>query len=264
VNAISKTTRACLYNSFNFDFARLQRCHRPGIRMVHRVDGPLSEYRGWDDGTDRRIWEINQELAGATIFQSNYSLEKHVDLGWQFTAPVVIPNAADPAIFHSRGRSPFSKDRKIRLISSSWSDNPNKGAAFYQRLEKMLDWHRFDYTFVGRSQITFERIRMLDPLPSPELAELLRQHDIYLTASRNDPCSNSVIEALACGLPCLYLNSGGHPELVGEAGFAFISEEEALAQLDLLVEEYEERQGKIAVPSLEKVAERYLAVLGLA
>ena len=37
----------------------------------------------------------------------------------------------------------------------------------------------------------------------------------------NDPCPNTVIEALSCGLPILYSNSGGVPELVGaNAGIA--------------------------------------------
>jgi glycosyltransferase involved in cell wall biosynthesis len=262
-NSISLSTRACLYNSFNFDFDSLRRFRRPGCRMVHRVDGPIGVYRGWDDGTDERIWQINHELADVTVFQSRYSLEKHVELGLRFTNPVVIANAADPAIFHARGRSPFNRGRKIRLISSSWSDNPNKGGPFYRRLEEHLDWSRFSYTFVGRSQVDFARIRMVDPVPSQEVAELLRAHDIYIAASRNDPCSNSVIEALACGLPCLYLDSGGHPELVGEAGFSFASEEEALARLDQLVQEYEKRQAKISIASIDEVAQRYLAVMGL-
>jgi glycosyltransferase involved in cell wall biosynthesis len=262
-NTISASTRACLYNSFNFDFDRLRRFQRPGCRMVHRVDGPIGAYRGFDDGTDQRIWQINHELADATIFQSRYSLEKHEEMGLKFANPVVIANAADPAIFHARGRMPFDRGRKIRLLSSSWSDNPNKGTPFYRRLEEKLDWSRFSYTFVGRSQVDFARIRMIDPVPSEQVAELLRDHDIFITASRNDPCSNSVIEALTCGLPCLYLASGGHPELVGEAGFAFASEEEAVARLDQLVQEYEERQARIAVASLEEVASRYLTVMGL-
>lgn len=264
VNTISSSTRACLYNSFNFDFDRLRRFQRPGCRMVHRVDGPIGVYRGWDDGTDERIWQINHELADATVFQSRYSLEKHLELGLTFTNPVVITNAVDPVIFHVGGRVPFDRGRKIRLISSSWSDNPNKGAPFLRRLEEKLDWSRFSYTFVGRSQEHFTRINLVDPVPSQEVAELLRAHDIFITASRNDPCSNSVIEALACGLPCLYLNSGGHPELVGEAGFPFSSEEEAVARLDQLVRDYEDRQAKISVPAFDEVAIRYLAVMGIA
>jgi glycosyltransferase involved in cell wall biosynthesis len=45
--------------------------------------------------------------------------------------------------------------------------------------------------------------------------------DAYLALTYNDACPNAVIEAMACGLPVLYSNSGGTPELVGEeAGVA--------------------------------------------
>ncbi len=262
-NTISRTTRACLCNSFNFDFERLRPLGRAGCRMVHRVDGPIGVYRGWDDGTDRRIWQINHELADATVFQSQYSLQKHLELGLTFKAPCVIMNAADPRIFHSQRQIAFNRQRKIRLISISWSDNPNKGAATYKWMEDHLDWHRFEYSFVGRSQIQFERIRMLPPLSSEPLAELLRQHDIYVAASRHDPCSNALIEALACGLPALYLNSGGHPEIVGRAGLGFSSEVEIPVLLDQLVEEYLERQAQIVLPPLAQTVDRYLAVMGM-
>src|SRR3954447_2295130 len=53
-NTLSGGTPACLFNSFNFDFVRLRRFARGDARMVHRVDGPVGTYRGFDDGTDRR------------------------------------------------------------------------------------------------------------------------------------------------------------------------------------------------------------------
>ena len=76
--------------------------------MVHRVDGPIGVYRGFDDGTDERIARLNAELAAATILQSGFSLEKHRELGIELRDPVVVPNAVDPAIFHppaNRSRS---------------------------------------------------------------------------------------------------------------------------------------------------------------
>lgn len=260
-NTVSRTTRACLFNSYNFNFERLRRFQRAGCRMVHRVDGPMSVYRGRDDGSDLKIWQVNQELADATIFQSNYSLQKHIELGYAFKAPCVIMNAAKPEIFHPH--IPFDRQRKIKLISTSWSDNANKGAAIYRWLDEHLDWERFEYTFVGRSQIQFERIQMFAPVPSAQVAELLRQHDIYITASRYDPCSNSLIEALSCGLPALYLQSGGHPEIVGDAGFGFSAPEDISDLLKQLVAEYEARQAQIAIPTLAEVADRYLAVMGI-
>jgi glycosyltransferase involved in cell wall biosynthesis len=232
--------------------------------MVHRVDGPIGVYRGRDDGTDRRIWEINQELADATVFQSRYSLDRHRELGLQFRSPYVVLNTADPSIFHSHGRIPFDRRRRVRLISSSWSDNPNKGAATYKWIEDHLDWDRFEYTFVGRSPIRFDRIRMLGPVPSARLSTVLRQHDVYIAASRNESCSNSLIEALSCGLPALYLQSGGHPEIVGEGGLGFVHEQEIPELLDRLVDDYEARQQRISVPSLAEVTDQYLEAMGVA
>lgn len=262
-NTISKRTRACVFNSFNFDFDRLRRLRRSGCRMVHRVDGPIGGYRGQDDGTDEQIYKINQEIADTTVFQSQYSLEAHKVLGMEFKAPVAIMNAVDFRIFYSGDRRAGLQGRKVRLISTSWSSNPNKGAATYQWLDEHLDWDRFEYTFVGRAKASFGHIRMIPPVASQELAALLRQHDIYITASLHDPCSNALLEALACGLPAIYAASGGHPEIVGEAGFGFSSPEAVPALLDRLVDEYEQRRERIAIPTLAQVTDQYLSVMGL-
>jgi glycosyltransferase involved in cell wall biosynthesis len=260
VNRVSGRTPACLYNSFNFDFSRLRRFRRDGVRMVHRVDGPIGVYRGFDDGTDRRIVEING-LADATILQSQYSFDKHRELGLTLRDPVVIPNTVDPSIFHPPAARDPLDGRRVRVIASSWSNNPRKGGEILVWLDRNLDFDTFELTFAGRTQQRFERIRVVDPLPSEPLAELLRAQDVYLAPSRDDPCSNALLEALACGLPAAYLRSGGHPELVGEAGIGFDDAEEVPAALSRLIAEHEQRRAKIRVAALRDVADRYLEVL---
>jgi glycosyltransferase involved in cell wall biosynthesis len=263
-NRISAETPACLFNSFNFDFRRLRRfATRGGARMVHRVDGPIGAYRGFDDGTDARIAEVNAALASATIFQSEFSLAKHRELGFQLRAPVVIPNAVDPAIFHPpASREPLA-GRRVRLIASSWSDNPRKGAETLGWLDRRLDPDRFELTFAGRPPAAFERFRVVGALDSHALAELLRTQDAYIAPSRDDPCSNALLEALACGLPAAYRDSGGHPELVKAGGLPFRTDEELGAVLERLVGELDARRAAISTPSLASVADRYLEVLGL-
>jgi len=260
LNRLSGETPALLYNSFNFDFARLKRFARTGVRMVHRVDGPVGTYRGFDDGTDRRIVEINRDFADATILQSAYSLDKHRELGLALRDPVVIRNSVDPAIFHP-AQARVARGSRLRVIASSWSDNPRKGADILSWLDANLDFDSFEVTFAGNTQTTFENIQVVDPLPSEELAELLRAQDAYLAPSRDDPCSNALLEALACGLPAAYLRSGGHPELVGEGGLGFDSAEELPAVLSRLRDELDERRRAIRVPSIDEVADRYLEVL---
>jgi glycosyltransferase involved in cell wall biosynthesis len=260
-NRISRSTPACLYNSFNFDFARLERFAREGVRMVHRVDGPIGVYRGFDDGTDGRIVRINAELADATVLQSRYSLDKHRELGLELRDPVVIPNAADPEIFYPPAAHESVSGRRLRVIATSWSDNPRKGSDILRHLDLSLDFDSVELTFAGNAAAMYERIRTVAPLPSESLAELLRTHDVYLATSRDDPCSNALIEALACGLPAAFLRSGGHPELVGDGGIGFDDAEEVPGVLARLRDELEERRAAIRVTPLVDVADRYLEVL---
>ena len=251
--------RSVLLHSYLSDLRR-----RPAGRVVHRVDGPIELYRGVDDGADRRIVEINARLADATILQSRYSLDAHRDLGLELRDPVVIPNAVDPAIFYPPPERKPLAGRRVRVVATSWSDNPRKGGETYAWLATHLDRDRYELTFVGRASVPVEAEHVLPPLGSEELAEVLRRQDVYVTASLHDPCSNALLEALACGLPALYARSGGHPELVGEAGLGFDDREELPELLDRLAAELDERRAAIRVPSLGEVADRYLETLGLA
>jgi glycosyltransferase involved in cell wall biosynthesis len=262
-NRISRETGACLFNSFNFGFARLRRFARPGCRLVHRVDGPIGAYRGFDDGTDRRLVELNRRLADATIVQSRYSLEKHVELGLELREATVVPNAVDPAIFYPPTEREPLAGRTVRVIASSWSVNPRKGADTLAWLDRNLDRDRFALTYLGQPPARFEWIRAIGPLASDEVAAELRRHDVYLAASRDDPCSNALLEALACGLPAVYLESGGHPELVGAGGLPFRADEELPGVLERLVADLDAYRAAISVPSISSVADRYLEVLGL-
>jgi glycosyltransferase involved in cell wall biosynthesis len=260
-NRISRGTRTCLFNSFNFDAARLRRFAREDVRMVHRVDGPIGVYRGFDDGTDKHIVDLNRAFADATVVQSRYSLEKHAELGLELRSPVLIPNAPDPEIFHPPAAWNVLEGRRLRVIATSWSDNPGKGADVLEWLDSHLDEDELDVTFAGRTETKFERIRIVGPLASQELAELLRAQDVYLAASRDDPSSNALLEGLACGLPAAFLRSGGHPELVGEGGLGFDGAEELPDLFAQLRRELELRRAAIRVPALADVAERYFEVL---
>src|SRR5207244_10519732 len=128
-------------------------------------------------------------------------------------------------------------------------------------LDQNLDFDSYDVTFAGRTQQTFEHVRVVEPLPSQLLANLLRAQDVFLAPSRDDPCSNALLEGLACGLPAAFLRSGGHPELVGEGGIGFDGPEELPDVLVRLAGELDRRRAAIRVPSLPEVGDRYLEVL---
>lgn len=55
------------------------------------------------------------------------------------------------------------------------------------------------------------------PYTQKEAPALYAAADAYLALTFNDACPNAVIEAMACGLPVLFNDSGGTPELVGKS-----------------------------------------------
>ncbi len=262
-NAVGEGIDGYIFDSLWFDMKlldKLARLRQPSV--VHRIDGPIYLYRGKDKELDDRIFEINREFATATVIQSLFTWQNILTSGYTPVNPVVIRNASDPAIFNRDGKAAFDPKRKIRLISSSWSSNPRKGGDVYKWLDQNLDWSRYDYRFIGNASVEFQSIQKFGAVPSAQLARYLREADIYITASQNDPCSNALIEAQNCGLPAIYLKSGGHPELVGTGGLGFDAPEEIPALLDRVTLNYDAFQACIQTHSMAEVAENYLACIG--
>ena len=129
-----------------------------------------SLYRGFDDGTDARVAAINGELADATIAISHATIDMYRSIGIELVDPHVVYNPCDDAIFNAAGREPFSRDRRTRVIATSWSDNPRKGGPTYAWLEEHLDWDRYEFTFVGNVSAPLRRAQHVPPVASGELA----------------------------------------------------------------------------------------------
>jgi glycosyltransferase involved in cell wall biosynthesis len=260
-NRASSSIDVHICNSAWFNVKKFESLsNRKDLRIIHRVDGPIAIYRSstWEE--DNKIYDLNNRFAAATVYQSGWCYSRMLDLDFKPVRPVVIKNAIDGSIFNRKNREPFRRDRKIRLISTAWSPNPKKGGPFYKALEGRIDWDHFEYTFVGQTDEKFERIKHLPAQNSENLANILKQHDIYIMASQSEACSNALIEALACGLPALYLDDGGNGEVTGLGGLPFKTQDDAVSNLDRIVEMYEEFQASIWVESLDSVTARYIDV----
>ncbi len=181
--------------------------------IIARLDGPISLIRGQDKYLDKITAQFIKLFADGVIFQSDWCKKNNTKL-FNISSPyqTVIHNAANNQIFYPKNTP--SNNPKIKLIASSWSSNWRKGFKIYEYLDNHLDFSRYEITFAGNSPIKFKNIQTIPPLSSKQLADTLRQHDIYITASKNDPCSNALLEAISCGLPVVALNSGGHTELI--------------------------------------------------
>jgi glycosyltransferase involved in cell wall biosynthesis len=251
-----------LFNSFPWReehlFRKIAKLKRAGKIIIHRVDGPISEIRGGDLKIDKIIFSFNNLFADGTVFQSNWSRAENYKLGMKKKSfETVISNAPDADIFNRQGKSAFNRE-KTKLIATSWSANPRKGFELYKYLDANLDFSKYQMSFFGNSPVEFKNIVKHNPINSQELAAQLKNYDIFITASEKDPCSNSLIEALSCGLPAVYLNDGGHPEIVKGGGEFFEGEGDILAKIDQVADNYEFYQARIQAPSMEKIARDYL------
>lgn len=225
--------------------------------IIHRLDGLPQLYNNKSDSRQTTAFLANRSLADATIFQSVWSKEMHNKLGLIPSISTVIYNACDPSVFYKRPSE--DKSSKFNLITTSWSDNINKGFEYLECLDKNLDFTFFNYKFVGNSPIKFKNIVNVGPMSSNGVAQLLNSSDIFITGTRNDTCSNAIIEALSCGLPVIALNSGGSPELVKDNGILFNTRDEllkAIYDLSFNISNYKIRD--VVVPTITTVATQYL------
>ena len=236
------------------------------VKFFHRVDGPMKLYNNDSDPRDLVVSHLNSEVADATIFQSGWSMHNcfQENLFTKQKPYMVIPNACDPNIFYPKDEK-NEAGKPCKLISTSFSSNPKKGFAFYKRAEeKFIDFEEYDYTFLGRNTaVIFDNIKELGELASADVAEALRNSDIYITASENDPCSNSLIEAISCGLPCLAYNSGGHPEILENTngGLVFNNLDDFKTKLQDIKLNYKMYRNAIKPFTMSDIANKYLNFL---
>ena len=91
---------------------------------------------------------------------------------------------------------------------------------------------------------------------SPNVAEHLRDIDIFVLPSRSEALSNSLMEAMACGCACIATNVGGNPELVtsGETGMLFARDQkEDLAQLLQLLVRDRDLRCKLGAAAADRI-----------
>lgn len=238
-----------------------KRAH-PNVRFLHRMDGVLHVYRGnpetaWQDEISA-LWA--QICTDGVIFQSEYCRDLQYEYGYPQDIPAtIVGNASDRNIFYPPAEKRPSPDGRIRLIYTSWSSNMLKGFPTLQMLDDSLDFNRYSFTFVGNSPVEFKNIRHFPAQPSTRLAELLREADIFVGLSHNEPCSNAICEALTCGLPVLIRNTGGNPSYVPCGAILYDSDEDVLPSLERMAPHLHEYRARLRAPDMEAVADQYLA-----
>ncbi|MBL4886937.1 MAG: glycosyltransferase family 4 protein [Flavobacteriaceae bacterium] len=260
----SEDADVVLFNSypfgseFFFDQVRDLKKKYPEKIILHRLTGPIAMYRKDDTVIDRIIKLFNESFVDGIIFQSKWCMEQSRNQ-WNITSAynTVLLNASSKKIFNRKNKRAFSHYGKIKLVASSWSDNWGKGFDIFQYLDEYLDFSKYEMTFIGNSPIHLKNIKHIPPVSSEDLVGLLKESDIFIFGSRIEACSNSLIEALSCGLPAVVPNSSSNPELIGSGGEFFEGTNDVLDKIEKIANSYKEYQNALPQFKIKKVSNKY-------
>lgn len=237
-----------------------EKIQKSSAKVIHRVNE--CDKRKGSDFMDALILESNV-IADETIFISQWLADYYREKGFTKKHHVIY-NGCNTNNFAPRKKPPLCKP--IKLVTHHWSDNWMKGFDIYNTLDKLMGGEGFQFTYIGRynSQYVPQNIKILPPMHGKKLGDEIGKHDIYITASRFEPCGMHHIEGSACGLPVLYHEDGGGiNELCKEHGLPFHDVPSLFRALGQLVAKYDDFVDKIDTDFLssERACEQYMGVI---
>ena len=224
------------------DLAGLWRARLRGLRIIQRLDGInwihrrrrgdlrfflRAEYR------NQVLALIRQQFATHIVYQSGFVRDWWEDWFSRTRRPfTVIHNAVDLAVYTPDGPHTRPDDRMhLLVVEGSLAGRLNTGLDQAVQLAGLLADHMaspLELQVVGKVDARKqEEVLRKSPIPvdftgivpHESIPELDRSAHLLFSAEINAPCPNSVIEALACGLPVVGFQTGALPELViGDAG----------------------------------------------
>lgn len=239
-----------------------------GHPYVVRVDNIFIDQKetcGCNEALNRPIFRAITESRGV-IFQSQFNrilVNRH--MGSPTAPQCVIPNGVDLDEFSARGPNLRSQlnvpsDARVLMTSASW--RPHKRLSSIVDMFRMLSLKRKDIYLVvlgggvpDESALRHPRIIYADHVNPSLLPAWYRSADLFVFLSWLDSCPNTVIEAIACGVPVVCSNQGGTPEIIQRTHAGIISNADQTYSFGL-VDLYSPPQ-----PNLKAVLEAVNAVL---
>ena len=218
----------------------LWRAKRRGVQIVQRLDGVNWVQRVRWTGLrytlraeygNAMLSFLRARFADRVIYQSQFIRKWWED--WYGIAKVpasVILNGVNLQAYTPEGAHERPADRvRILLLEGNLKGGLDSGLFHAVALaEKLSAAQPVEVTVAGGVDESTQRrviresrvpVNFLGVLPREQIPFLARSSHFLYSAEVNPPCPNSVIEALACGLPVAGFDSGSLRELVSaEAG----------------------------------------------
>lgn len=211
-----------------------------GIPVVHNQNGVF--YKAWyagDWAAQNRRMALSYHAADWVFYQSEFC-KRAADrfLGARTGRGEILYNAVDTNRFRPQAEGGGKMHNDYCFLITGKIDRH-----LYYRLESTIDGLRVacDGGLNARLKVAgwiegeartraedlarklglADRVEFTGAYTQEQAPAIYRNADAYVMTKHNDPCPNTVLEALASGLPILYSDSGGVPELAGtEAGVA--------------------------------------------
>jgi len=164
---------------------------------------------------------------------------------------LVIPNGVDVEEFHPAWDRPSTAGLRVLCVSRLI---PRKRIDLLIQALKELSDCPISLTLVGtgnqesalkelaRNFGVEGKVFFKGFVPHEEIVEIYQRHDLFALPSENEGMSNTVLEALACGLPILMTQTGGAEELIQDGQNGYVIEKDSVSDLVDKMRRYHEHQ----------------------
>ena len=171
----------------------------------------------------------NLTFVGCSRWMADMARQSRLTQGHTVTN---IPNAIDADVFKpmdkaaARQRHHLPADKKLILFGAQRITDERKGFRFLtEACEHIAMHHPTLPKQLGVVVLGGDAQSVKEALPLPvytvnylsnekEIAELYNAADLFVTPSLQDNLPNTIVEAMACGTPCVGFNVGGIPEMI--------------------------------------------------